>query len=346
MKKILSLIFLVLISCAKQKVARNFTAVDVEVISKYNGSIRAIGLDAQKNLWMATENGDIGIYSGGKEMITSKISTDSIQPNFRSIAFSEKHTFVLSISNPALLFKIDMSHENNSGLVYTEDHEKVFYDSMAFWNKNEGIAMGDPTDDCLSIIITRDGGETWSKLSCDNLPKTEEGEAAFAASNTNIAIVGDKTWLVTGGKKSRVFYSPNKGKTWEVFMTPIVQGEGSQGIYSVDFYDDDNGIIFGGDYSKPDENIANKAITSDGGKTWQLVADGKEPGYRSCVQYVPNGNAKEIVAVGFKGISYSNDGGYTWKLLSDKSFYTIKFLNEYTAYAAGKNSIAKLIFRE
>ena len=29
------------------------------------------------------------------------------------------------------------------------------------------------------------------------LPKTKEGEAAFAASDTNIAIVGDKTWVAT-----------------------------------------------------------------------------------------------------------------------------------------------------
>ena len=31
----------------------------------------------------------------------------------------------------------------------------------------------------------------------------------------------------------------------------------------------------GGDFSKPNENKANKAITADGGKTWTLVADGK-----------------------------------------------------------------------
>ena len=340
-------LFLILIACAKgEQKSRNFTHVDVEVISKYNGSIRAIGLDTQKNLWMATENGDIGIYSEKQGMITSKISTDSIQPNFRSIAFSGKNAFVLSIANPALLFKIDLSVDNNSGLVYTEDHEKVFYDSMAFWNQKEGLAMGDPTEDCLSVIITRDGGETWNKLSCNELPKTENGEAAFAASNTNIAMVGDKTWLVSGGKKSRVFYSSDKGKTWEVFNTPIIQGQESQGIYSVDFYDENNGIIFGGDYSKPDENIANKAITNDGGKTWKLVANGEDPGYRSCVQYVPNGNAKEIVAVGFKGINYSKDGGHTWKQLSDKSFYTIQFLNDFTAYAAGKNGVAKLVFKE
>ena len=51
---------------------------------------------------------------------------------------------------------------------------------MDFCNDQEGIAIGDPTDSCMSIIITRDGGETWTKLSCDDLPKAKEGEAAFA----------------------------------------------------------------------------------------------------------------------------------------------------------------------
>ncbi|WP_313791432.1 hypothetical protein [Lacinutrix neustonica] len=40
------------------------------------------------------------------------------------------------------------------------------------------------------------------------MPKAKEGEAAFAASDTNIAIVGDNTWVATGGKASRILFSP------------------------------------------------------------------------------------------------------------------------------------------
>jgi photosystem II stability/assembly factor-like uncharacterized protein len=47
--------------------------------------------------------------------------------------------------------------------------------------------MGDPIADFLSIIVTRDGGNTWNKLPADK-PRTANGEAAFAASNTNIVI--------------------------------------------------------------------------------------------------------------------------------------------------------------
>jgi photosystem II stability/assembly factor-like uncharacterized protein len=76
-----------------------------------------------------------------------------------------------------------------------------------------------------------------------------------------------------------------------------------------------------------------------------MVAQHQNPGYRSCVQYVPNGNGKKLVAVGFKGIDYSDDAGNTWTHLSDEGFYTIRFLNDSIAYAGGKGRISKLRFK-
>ena len=97
------------------------------------------------------------------------------------------------------------------------------------------------------------------------------------------------------------------------------------------------------DFSKSLENKANKAITINGGKTWQLVADGQNPNYKSCVQYVPNTNGKEIFAVGKTGVSYSNDGGISWKDVSKESYYTIQFVDKNTAWLSGNNKLGKLI---
>jgi photosystem II stability/assembly factor-like uncharacterized protein len=133
------------------------------------------------------------------------------------------------------------------------------------------------------------------------------------------------------------------GNTWKVYNTPIVEGGDMTGIYSVDFYDSKNGIIFGGDWGNKENNTANKAITTDGGKTWQLIADGKEPGYKSSVRYVPDTNGKEIFAVGSTGISYSNDGGKTWEKVSDQGYYTIRFVNKNIAWLGGNNKIGKMI---
>ena len=205
--------------------------------------------------------------------------------------------------------------------------------------------MGDPIGGCLSIIITRDGGDSWSKLSCDVLPSVVVGEAAFAASNSNIAIYGDHTWIVTGGQRARVFHSPDKGNTWAVYDTPILQGGVMTGIYSVDFFDASTGVIVGGNWDDKDFNQGNKAITQDGGKTWSLLSNGAGPGYRSSVSFVPGTKGQGIVAVGSPGISYSSDQGVTWSELSKEGFYAISFVNDSVAFASGSKKISKIVFR-
>jgi photosystem II stability/assembly factor-like uncharacterized protein len=230
-------------------------------------------------------------------------------------------------------------------LVYKEINPKVFYDSMQFWNDKEGIAIGDPIEDTFSIIVTRDGGETWTKILSDKLPTNAKGEAAFAASNSNIVIKGNDTWLVSGGKKARVFHSSDKGRTWKVVDTPIVQGKTMTGIFTADFYDSKHGFVAGGDYELPEQKTDNKAFTKDGGKTWELTGQDQGFGYASCVQYVPGSNAKELVCVGASGIQYSQDGGANWKELSnDTKLFTIRFINKNTAIAAGYNKMVRIHF--
>ena len=345
MRKLFILLVIVLTACnsaEKKEVKKPFSEVEVETLLEDSISIRALEI-MDEDLAFAGSGGYYGIYNSLQDQVrVNRQQYDSIYPEFRAVASTSTDFFMLSVANPALLYK---TGDSGMELVYKEEHNKVFYDAMIFWNDKEGIAMGDPVDSCLSVIITRDGGNTWKKLSCDELPAAAEGEAAFAASNSNIAVHGDNTWIISGGGRSRVYYSPDKGRTWQVFETPIVQGGSTQGAYSLDFYDEKRGIMIGGDYTAPEENAANKAVTSDGGRTWRLISQGTGPGYKSSVRYVPGRDAKEIVAVGLTGISYTADGGETWKELSEEGFYTIRFLNDSTAYAAGKNRLAKLFFR-
>lgn len=350
MKHLVTLVLLCMFisSCnehqSKTKKQRNYNTVEIKhLLQDSLLSVRALEVN-EGRVVVATSKGDVYRDIGFKDVFEKgdywQFTPDSLlKNNFRSLAFQGDKTFTLSIGNPAKLFQ-------DGSLVYFETHDKVFYDAMDFWNDKEGIAIGDPTTDCMSIIITRDGGSTWQKLPCDVLPKAKEGEAAFAASDTNIAIVGDHTWVATGGKSSRVLYSPDKGHSWEVYDTPIAQGKETTGMYSIDFYDALNGFAIGGDYTKPEESTANKIKTVNGGKTWKVVGANQEPGYRSCVQYIPNSDGKELVVIGFKGVDYSNDAGVTWKHLSDEGYYTIRFLNDSIAYAAGKGRISKLTFKE
>jgi photosystem II stability/assembly factor-like uncharacterized protein len=318
-------------------------SVSVDTIFKEKINIRAISIFDDK-LYFAGDKSRIGFVRIHKanNVVNEAVTRDTLVYEYRSIFANENGIFGLTIGNPAFLYKFSKNLMDRY-LVYTENNKKVFYDSMNFWNDNEGIAIGDPTEDCLSIIITRDSGKTWKKVACKNLPKVAEGEAAFAASNTNICINGNNTWIVTGGKKARVFYSSDKGISWQVYETPIVQGQTMTGIFTADFYDDKIGVIAGGNYETQEQNFKNKAITLDGGKTWKLIADNSGFGYASCIQFVPRSKGKQLVAVGTSGLYYSSDSGNSWKqLFADKTLYTIRFLDENTAFAAGKDKIIQI----
>ncbi|MGK0426822.1 MAG: photosystem II stability/assembly factor-like uncharacterized protein [Ulvibacter sp.] len=310
-------------------------------------SIRAIAPIDEDRVWFAANSGKVGLIDRTVPKLATIKYEDSLL-HFRSIAVTKDAVFVLSIANPGVLYKIDISGNEATNIeeVYVEKGEKVFYDSMAFFNSSEGIAMGDPITNCLSIIITRNGGDHWEKLDCENLPLVERGEAAFAASNSNIAIFKDNVWIASGGKSARVFHSADKGRTWEVFNTPILQGKAMTGIYSIDFFDKNTGIIVGGDWENKNFNEGNKAITKDGGRTWNLVSNGKSPGYRSSVKFLPGSNAQGIVAVGSPGLSYSKDQGENWIELSTEGFYAIEFVNDSIAFASGHNKISKLTFKK
>lgn len=341
------LLFVFFWSCTQEYQPREIDNINIEEFKIDSTSIRSLVAIDSLRMYYAGSNGCVGFTNNGGNTWHKKQLKyqDSITPNFRSIAFNANTNLVylLSIANPALLYQYNFS---DAWVVYEEKHPKVFYDSMKFFDEKNGIAMGDPTEgNCLSIILTNDGGNTWSKTPCKDLPKVEEGEAAFAASNTNIKVLGNTVWIATGGIKSRVFKSIDLGVTWKVYETPIIQGSGSQGIYSIDFFNENNGIIIGGDYSKPFENSKNKAITVDGGKTWTLVADGQSPNYKSCVQYVPNTNGKEVFAVGKTGVSYSKDGGLNWNDINKESYYSIQFVDRNTAWLSGNNKIGKMVLK-
>jgi photosystem II stability/assembly factor-like uncharacterized protein len=336
---------IIFISCSSNYQPRNIESISIKEFQMDSTSIRAIEVIDTNSVAYAGAKGDIGIFSEieKQKQVHFPKYQDSIIPNFRSLAFNGESYFALSIGNPALLYQLS---EGKTTLVYSENHEKVFYDALQFFEDNvHGIAVGDPTEDCASIIVTDNAGKSWQKLPCKSLPKFEEGEAFFAASNTNIKTIGSTVWISSGGKKARILKSNDFGKTWKVYNTPIIQGNGPQGIYSIDFYDKNNGIVIGGDYSKPQENKANKAVTIDGGQTWTLVGDGQNPNYKSCVQYVPGTKGQEIFAVGKTGISFSNDAGATWKEVSKDAYYAIQFVDKNTAWLSGNNKIGKLVLK-
>ena len=234
------------------------------------------------------------------------------QLDFRDIdAVSEDVAFVLSIGSgeSSRIYKtIDAGR--TWALQFTNTDPKAFFDAMAFWNPNRGIAFSDSVDGQLVILRTTDGGKTWTRVPAAGLPPALDNEGAFAASGTNVAVMGrDHVWI--GTSTSRVLRSTDGGLTWAAASTPLATGS-SAGIFSIAFRDTNHGIVVGGDYRKESEAIDNAAITSDGGRTWTALKG--LTGFRSVVTYLPNSST--VIALGPQGADLSLDDGKTWTPLT------------------------------
>ena len=75
------------------------------------------------------------------------------------------------------------------------------------------------------------------------------------------------------------------------------------GIFSIDNLSMDTAIIAGGNWSLKENKDKAMAITKDKGITWELKEN--NPGYVSCVQFIPKTNS--LVACNSNGIYYSED---------------------------------------
>ena len=145
---------------------------DNQVIREFeiDCSIRALEVENDSTCWFAGTNNKFGYTNDfGKTWKENVIKYDTFDLEFRSISVTTNSVFILSIGSPALLFKIDKKTLNYK-LVYIETNEKAFFDSMQFWDDENGIAVGDPIENCMSVIITRDGGNNWNKISRNFIP--------------------------------------------------------------------------------------------------------------------------------------------------------------------------------
>ncbi|MDQ0594602.1 photosystem II stability/assembly factor-like uncharacterized protein [Chryseobacterium ginsenosidimutans] len=298
-------------------------------------SIRALEVDADK-VWYSGTDSKLGFVNvkNVKDQKQIKLSEDKLQ--FRTLAQDKDSLYAVNIESPAYFFKIDKKNLKYQR-VFTDMSKAAFYDAFHFVNKKLAFAFSDTDDNRLKLTMYKDG--QWSFF--ENKIKLNPGEAAFAASNTNIASTRKYLWVATGGKSSRILRLNFKSEEIKIFNTPFIQGESSQGMYSIDFYDDKFGIAVGGDYTKQAANINNIATTNDGGETWQVQASGQNAGYTTCVKIKPNSKGKEIISVGDQHISYSSDFGKTWKKISDeKGFFVCKWMDENTVVFAGKDKIS------
>jgi photosystem II stability/assembly factor-like uncharacterized protein len=279
-----------------------------------DASLRGVSAVNDRVAWASGTNGTVlRTTDGGGSWQVLKVSEGL---DFRGVhAIDEKTAWILS-SGPGDKSRMYKTVDAGAQWVaqYTNADPKGFFDAIAFWDETHGIVLGDPVDGEFVIMTTDDGGATWARQTG---PPALPNEGAFAASNTCLLVRGKKTvWFGTGG--GRVFRSDDRGRAWTVAATPIRHDSASAGVFSLAFSDAQHGIAVGGDYSMPNDNTANIAITSDGGRSW-LAPSGMRPnGYRSAIVYLPRRHA--WIATGTNGSDISMDNGMNWKAFDSGSY--------------------------
>lgn len=309
--------------------------------------LRGVSAVSEKVAWASGAGSTVLRTSdGGATWQKLNVTTDNL--DFRDVdAIDAQTAYALSIGNGSAsrIYKT-VDGGKTWTMQFKSDDQKVFLDAMSFWDANNGIVFGDSVDGQLYILTTSDGGRNWARVPTTNLLPALEGEGAFAASGTNIALFGKShAWIGTGaGAKARVLRTSDRGRTWQVADTPLAAGA-SSGIFSVAFRDAKHGVVVGGDYRKEQEATDNLAVTSDGGVTWTLVKG--LSGFRSVVAYVPGAKTPTLVALGPAGGDYSTDDGRTWSKIDGPGFDTFSFVpRKPIGWGSGANgSIAHLLFK-
>ena len=233
---------------------------------------------------------------------------------FRDIEYSNGNLIVMESGDEGFIYSKK----------YYRHFPKIFLDGMSFYNST-GFLMGDQLEGYLSLYYSEDSGKTWN--SCKGKIKADENENGFAASGTTVRCLNDSTFVfVSGGEASNFYKSTDKGQFW--FKSPIPFTHSvSSGPFSLAYSTENELVVVGGDYTKPNDTTSNCFISLNGGKDW-FAPKSSPKGYRSCVIY----HDGIYFSCGTNGLDYSMDGGMNWKSFKTNSFFSLSiFKNKLVA---------------
>lgn len=300
-------------------------AQTVKVLNSHKSDVSFRGLSVVDDftLWISGSKGTIGFSLNGGKTFNWVNPPGYENRDFRAIEAIDYQTAIaVAIGSPAVIL-----HTTNQGkvwdVVYQDNHPAVFLDAVHFakYNPKLGIVIGDPIDSQPYVLKTVDGGETWIKMENSELIPKKEGEAFFAASNSNLFILDDNTFFsVSGGTTSRLLINSNSPQTIDLPKSNSL----TAGANALDYrYFSDFGLIVGGDFEKPDSSTNNLFIFEIKNQTTpKVVLPQTAPrGYKSGVTII---NDTKAISCGPIGVDMTKDKGKNWKNFSEIPFHACK----------------------
>jgi len=297
----------------------------IQVITEQKGvSLRAISIPSKEVIWVSGSKGSVvKSEDGGKTFNWIKVSGYENR-DFRAIhAFDKEQAIIVAVAAPAIILKTKDGGAHWKMVTEILD-TNMFLDAIHFKDGQNGWVIGDPIDQQIFMLHTKDSGDTWQEVGTDYFTnQVEEGESFFAASNSNMAHTNEALCMVTGGKKSRLWM--NGSPT----TIPLLQGLKTTGANSIAFSPDEKRmLIVGGDFANDtlsqDNSLYLKLEKGDKNQSthWQMVKMTRAPhGYKSCVEFLNN---DLVISCGTSGVDLSKNGGNEWKTIDKQSFHVVK----------------------
>lgn len=341
---LIGLLYLMTLSSIAQKSGN----ISIKIRTQKKGiSIRGLSIPNENIIWASGSKGNIAFSNDGGKHFNWKQIDGYENRDFRSIyAWNDKEVIVAAISAPAVVLKT-----TDGGAtwykVYENKDTSMFLDAIYFKNELEGTLVGDPLNQFLFVLKTKDKGAHWEQVDSGYFKTSvRQGEAFFASSNSSIAHFNNDDFLITGGLSSRLWVN---GQAIEM---PIVQGTKSTGANSIAIAPNGSRIlIVGGDFTKKEQSENNivgfdhylydqrketsfHKLKDKKQDNWVINHKiGNPHGYKSSVCFISN---KIIITGGTSGVDISFNKGKTWHYLSNESFHVVqKQPGKLAAFLAG-----------
>jgi photosystem II stability/assembly factor-like uncharacterized protein len=310
-------------------------------------------------VWAAGTGGTYVVTTNGGKTWTSGVVRGAESLQFRDVqGVSDKIAYLMSIGNDPTDFRIYKTHDGGATwiLQFMNQNPGAFYDCMAFWTPNRGIAHSDSVNGVFPDLLTIDGVD-WIHI--EDMPAALPGEASFSSSGTCVTTQGESNaWIATGGSTiARILATIDGGHTWNAYDTPLVSSASAGGL-SVAFRDSMNGIVGGGDLSV--NTSADAATSSDGGQTWTLTNKPPVAGAIFALAYangLSSGNGgiygRTVVVTSETQPNYdlgqaawTPDEGQTWFQMPKVSgYWSVAFADPQDGWFVGNNgTILKISF--
>lgn len=306
--------------------------------------LQGVSVVDERVVWVSGHGGRWGrTLDGGATWESGVVpGHDSLQ--FRDVRAVHADTALLLSAGTGDLSRIFRTTDGGRSWteVWRNPDPEGFFDCLDLWEPEtpdrprRGAAFGDVVGEHFQMVVTEDGGATWTLLPEGVLPPGRPGEGGFAASGTCLVTLGSRhAWIGVGATSSpRVFRTRDGGRSWQEAPVPMAGGSFA-GLTSVAFADTLRGWAFGGNLGEPEGRSENVAVTVDGGATWRAGTPSRIRGAIYGGAVVPGTEPPLLVVVGPAGADLSQDGGVTWTALDSVPYWGLGFASSRAGWLVG-----------